>query len=139
MPAGGARKPASEETVKASEHYIQMEGREVFRHAVRRMEGAVKSCLDQANLREEDISYLVPHQANIRIIEALAKRFNVPNDRVYLTIHKYGNTSASSVGIAFDELLREKKIENGEHIVLCAFGSGLTWGAVTLTCEETVK
>ncbi|MCB1106627.1 MAG: ketoacyl-ACP synthase III [Chlamydiia bacterium] len=135
LPAGGSKSPASLETVKAREHFIKMEGKEVFKHAVRRMEGAVKDCLDASGLSESDISWMVPHQANIRIIEALARRFEVPKEHVYLTIHKYGNTSASSVGIALDELLREKEVKRGERIVLFGFGAGLTWGAATLTCE----
>ena len=77
----------------------------------------------------------MPHQANLRIIESLAKRFNVAPEKVFVTIHKYGNTSASSLGIALDELLREKKLEKGENILLTAFGSGLTWGASVLTHE----
>ncbi len=136
LPAGGSRNPASEETLCAQMHYLQMEGKEVFKHAVRRMESASKLCLDRAGLAESDISWLIPHQANIRIIEAIAKRFEVPSDRVYLTIHKYGNTSASSVGIALDELLREKGVKEGENILLTAFGAGLTWGASVLTCVE---
>ncbi len=137
LPAGGAKKPASSETVQAKEHYLRMEGKEVFKHAVRRMEEAVKSCLERSGLSQESISWLVPHQANIRIIDYLAKRFKVPNERVFLTIHKYGNTSSSSVGIAIDELLREKDVKNGEHIVLFAFGAGLTFGAITLTLEDS--
>ena len=135
VPAGGSKKPTTEETVKQGLHYLHMEGKEVFKHAVRRMGSAVESCLSQAGLSREEISWLVPHQANIRIIDSLAKRFEVPKEKVFLTIHKYGNTSASSVGIAFDELLREKDVKRGEHIVLFAFGAGLTWGAATLTCE----
>lgn len=135
LPAGGSRRPASIETVQAGDHFIKMEGKEVFKHAVRRMEEAVKQCLDASGLDEEEISWMVPHQANIRIIEALAKRFKVPSERVYLTIHKYGNTSASSVGIALHELLTEKEIKRGERLVLFGFGAGLTWGAATLTCE----
>ncbi|QVL57189.1 MAG: ketoacyl-ACP synthase III [Simkaniaceae bacterium] len=135
LPAGGSKRPASLETVQAGEHFLRMEGREVFKHAVRRMEGAVKECLDASGLEEQSISWMVPHQANIRIIEALAKRFKVPKEQVYLTIHKYGNTSASSVGIALDELVKEKNVKLGERVVLFAFGAGLTWGAASLTCE----
>ena len=135
LPAGGSRKPASAETVCGGEHYLQMEGKEVFKHAVRRMESSAKQCLDQLGLTEGDISWLIPHQANMRIIEALAKRFEVPMEKVYMTIHKYGNTSASSVGIALDELLREHKMESGDHLLLAAFGAGLTWGASVLTNE----
>ena len=135
LPAGGSKRPASVETVQAGGHFIKMEGKEVFKHAVRRMEGAVKNCLDASGLTEKEISWMVPHQANIRIIEALAKRFEVPRDQVYLTIHKYGNTSASSVGIALDELVKEKGVKRGERVVLFGFGAGLTWGAAALTCE----
>ncbi len=134
LPAGGSKRPASVETVQGGEHFLRMEGREVFKHAVRRMEGAVKECLNASGLDEQDINWMVPHQANIRIIEALAKRFKVPKEHVYLTIHKYGNTAASSVGIALDELVKEKNVKLGERIVLFAFGSGLTWGAVSLIC-----
>lgn len=133
IPAGGSRQPATAETVCADLHYLQMEGKEVFKHAVRRMESASKQCLDRAGLAESEISWLVPHQANIRIIEAIAKRFGVPMERVYVTIHKYGNTSASAVGIALDELLRGQKMQQNENILLFAFGAGLTWGASVLT------
>ncbi len=136
MPAGGSRQPASAETVCAQLHYLHMEGKEVFKHAVRRMEMASKMCLDRLGLKEEEISWLIPHQANIRIIEAMAKRFQVPFERVFLTIHKYGNTSASSVGIALDELMREKELKKGENLLLMAFGAGLTWGASVLSWEK---
>ena len=136
LPAGGSRKPASAQTVCDGLHYLQMDGKETYKHAVRRMEAASKNCLDRAGLAESEISWIVPHQANIRIIEGIAKRFGVPMERVYLTIHKYGNTSASSIGIALDELLREKKAGHGENLLLVAFGAGLTWGASILTIEK---
>lgn len=135
LPAGGSKRPASVETVQAGEHFIKMEGKEVFKHAVRRMEGAVMDCLDASGLAKEEISWMVPHQANLRIIEALARRFAVPKEQVYLTIHKYGNTSASSVGIALDELVKENNVRKGERIILFGFGAGLTWGAAALTSE----
>lgn len=135
MPAGGCRLPASHETIAQDLHTIKMGGKEVFKHAVRRMESSSKECLDKAGLKEEEISWIVPHQANMRIIEAIAKRFQVPMERVYITIHKYGNTSASSIGIALDELLKEKKVASGEHLLLTAFGAGLTWGSTILTHE----
>lgn len=133
QPAGGTRLPASAETVAARQHTIQMSGNEVFKHAVRRMEMAAKECLEKSGISENEISWMVPHQANIRIIEAVAKRFEVPMEKVYVTIHKYGNTSASSVGIALDELLQEKTLNHGENLVLVAFGAGFTWGAAALT------
>jgi 3-oxoacyl-[acyl-carrier-protein] synthase-3 len=135
LPGGGSRNPSSEKTVAENLHYLRMEGKEVFKHAVRRMESASKESIEKSGLLESDISWFVPHQANLRIIESLAKRFNVPTEKVFVTIHKYGNTSASSLGIALDELLREKNLEAGENILLTAFGSGLTWGAAVLTHE----
>ena len=136
LPAGGARKPASQQTVSSCEHYLKMAGKEVFKHAVRRMEMASKMCLERVGLKESDISWLVPHQANIRIIEAIAKRFEVPMERVFLTIHKYGNTSASSVGIALDELLNTHPLQNGDNLLITAFGAGLTWGSSVLTWNK---
>jgi 3-oxoacyl-[acyl-carrier-protein] synthase III len=136
LPAGGSRRPTSAQTVADCLHYLQMGGKETYKHAVRRMEMASKQCLDRAGLTESEISWIVPHQANARIIEGIAKRFAIPMERVYLTIHKYGNTSASSVGIALDELLRKKGVKEGENLLLVAFGAGLTWGASILTSTE---
>jgi 3-oxoacyl-[acyl-carrier-protein] synthase III len=134
LPAGGCRAPASAETIEKGQHYIHMAGNEVFKHAVRRMENACRECLDAAKLHESDISWLIPHQANLRIIEAIAKRFeHLPPERIFKTIHKYGNTSASTIAIALDELLRLNQVKNGEHILLTAFGGGFTWGAALLT------
>jgi len=134
IPAGGSKKPASMETIQTNQHYLQMEGKELFKHAVRRMEMAASRCLERASLKKEQIKWLIPHQANMRIIEVIAKRFDVPMERVFLTLYKYGNTSASSVGIALDELLQEKDLREEDHILLVAFGAGLTWGATILTC-----
>jgi len=133
QPGGGSRSPATLETVEQGQHYIKMAGNEVFKHAVRRMESACKECLDLAGVSEQDISWLVPHQANVRIIDAMGKRFeHLPSDRIYKTLHKYGNTSASSVGIALDELLKSNLTKPGQQILLTAFGGGLTWGAALL-------
>jgi 3-oxoacyl-[acyl-carrier-protein] synthase III len=136
LPAGGSRMPASQESVSSGCHYLKMEGKDVFKHAVRRMEASSKECMDKVGLTEKDLSWLVPHQANIRIIEAIAKRFEIPMERVFMTIEKYGNTSASSIGIALDELLEEKDIAFGDNILLTAFGAGLTWGSSILTKER---
>jgi 3-oxoacyl-[acyl-carrier-protein] synthase-3 len=133
VPGGAARHPTSAETLSNKLHYFQMAGKEVFRHAVRRMVSAAQTCLESLNLSDKDISWLVPHQANIRIIEAIRKSFEIPDERVFKTIHKYGNTSASSVPIALDELIRAHRLKAGEHILLTAFGGGLTWGASILT------
>ncbi len=133
IPAGGARHPATAKTVEERQHSFKMSGREVFKHAVRKMGAAAQGCLEQAKLVEDDISWIVPHQANERIIDAIATKFHLSNDRVYKTVHKYGNTSASSIGIALDELTRENSLKRGEHILLLAFGAGLTWGASIIT------
>jgi 3-oxoacyl-[acyl-carrier-protein] synthase III len=140
QPAGGCRNPASYETVDKKMHFIQMNGKETFKHAVRRMESASKECLDLLNMKEEEISWLIPHQANDRIIGAMAKRFShIPNERVARdVIAKCGNTSASSVGIAFDELSRSGKIKDKENILFTVFGGGLTWGAAVITKRESL-
>jgi 3-oxoacyl-[acyl-carrier-protein] synthase-3 len=137
MPAGGCREPASLKTVEECRHTIFMEGKEVFKHAVRRMENAAKECLEKAKMEEKEINWLVPHQANERIIDAMGKRFSIPDDRVYKTVHKYGNTSASAIAIALAELVVEKEIAVGENILLVAFGAGLTWGATVLTKKQS--
>lgn len=133
IPAGGSRNPATKETVEQGLHYFQMSGNEVFKHAVRRMSAAARECLAKAGLEEKDVSWLVPHQANKRIIDAIAKNFNISESKVYQTVHKYGNTSASSIAIALHELVEEHEFEEGEHLLLTAFGGGLTWGAAILT------
>ena len=137
MPAGGCRSPASMETVSSDQHYITMAGNEVFKHAVRRMESACKECIESAGSSEQEITYLIPHQANMRIIDAIAKRFeHLPPEKIFKTVQKYGNTSASSVGIALDELLRQHPIAAKDQILLTAFGGGLTWGAALLKGDE---
>lgn len=133
LPGGGSKEPATSETVEAKKHFLKMEGRGVFRHAVQLMETAVKECLKKTRLQEEDVNWLVPHQANIRIIQAIAKRFNVPLENVYKTVQKYGNTSASGVAIALDELIHSNLLKVRDNILIVAFGSGFTWGATVLT------
>ncbi len=137
IPAGGCRQPASSETVANGGHFIKMAGNEVFKHAVRRMEMACKLCLDSAGVKETEISWVIPHQANSRILDALAKRFeHLPAERICRTVHKYGNTSASSIGIALDELLHAGSVHAPEKLLLTAFGGGFTWGAALLEWEE---
>lgn len=133
IPGGGSRQPTSLDTLTQRLHYMKMNGKELFKHAVRRMNGALAECLDKSGLQAHEIGWVVPHQANSRIIEALTKTLNMPTEKVYKTLHKYGNTSASSVAIALDELTKEQAISAGEHIMLVAFGAGLTWGASLLT------
>ena len=132
IPAGGSKLPASHDTVEQRLHYIKMNGREVFKHAVRKMEHAAKSCLDKAHIEEKDLRWLVPHQANMRIIEALAKRFEIPFERVAITLDKLGNTSSSTIPIALQQILSSGKISPHDLLLLAAFGGGLTWGAAIL-------
>lgn len=129
VPAGGSKTPATEETIKEKGHFFKMEGKELFKHAVRRMSGSAQSCLTANHLHESDISWIVPHQANLRILDAVAKAFEIDPSRVYKTVHKYGNTSASSLPIALEELIDQQPIKKGEWILLTAFGAGLTWGS----------
>jgi 3-oxoacyl-[acyl-carrier-protein] synthase-3 len=129
LPAGGSRNPATIETVKNKMHYVQMEGSEVFKFAVRAMGRASKKVIKEANLKLEDVDYLVPHQANIRIIQSAAKKIKLPMDKVKVNLDQYGNISAGSIPIALDEAIKEGKINKGDNIVLVGFGGGLTWGA----------
>ncbi len=136
LPGGGCRHPASAASLASGMHYIKMAGNEVFKHAVRRMESASRECLEAACVSEQDVAWIIPHQANIRILDAMAKRFeHLPQDRVYKTVQKYGNTSSSSLGIALDEWRREQLGKPGEKILLTAFGAGFTWGAALLHHE----
>jgi 3-oxoacyl-[acyl-carrier-protein] synthase-3 len=130
--AGGCRLPASPTSYADKLHFIQMNGKELFKHAVRRMEEAVNTCLTSADVSSASLRWLVPHQANIRIIDALAKRFSIPEDRVAITIDKYANTSSSSIPIALEKLLKEGLIAPKDLVLLTAFGGGLTWGATLL-------
>lgn len=137
IPAGGSRAPASAQTIEERGHYIKMTGNELFKHAVRRMEAACREVLEAANTTEAELSWLIPHQANIRIIEAISKRLDhLDPEKIVKTLEKYGNTSASSVGIALDELLKGHFLKSGEQILLTAFGGGLTWGASLLRMSD---
>lgn len=136
VPAGGSRNPATAATVEQRMHFLKMEGTEVFKHAVRRMSASASECLEKAGLQKEQVGWLIPHQANVRIMDAIAKTFDIPLKKVYKTVHKYGNTSASSIAIALDELVQEESVQIGEHLLLVAFGAGLTWGAAILTKVE---
>jgi len=129
IPAGGSKLPASIDTVLNRMHYLKMNGNEVFKFAVRIMAEASLKALEKCHKTTKDIDYLIPHQANIRIIDAALKRLNLPPEKVHLNLQHYGNTSAASVPIALDEAIRAGKIRNGDLVLLVAFGGGLTWGA----------
>lgn len=132
MPAGGSLMPTSEQTVKEGLHYLQMDGREVFKHAVKIMQEKALEVLDICNIKAEDVALLIPHQANTRIIESVAKRLKIPSEKVYVNIENYGNTSSASIPIALDEAMRSGRIRVGDYVLLVAFGAGLTWGATLL-------
>jgi 3-oxoacyl-[acyl-carrier-protein] synthase-3 len=109
-----------------------MLGKEVFKHAVTRMKNSANLVIERAGLEPDDIAVVIPHQANLRIIDAIASRLAVPNDRVFVNLHKYGNTSAAAIAIALDEAHREGKMKRGDKIVMVAFGAGLTWAAAAI-------
>ncbi len=132
IPGGGSRRPTSAETLRNREHYIRMKGREVFKHAVTNMTQAAKEAIAASGLHHDDIAWVVPHQANARIIQAIAQRLELPQEKVFMNVQRYGNTSAASVGLALDELARSGRLRAGDNVVLVAFGGGFTWGASVL-------
>lgn len=132
MPGGGSAQPASSDSLNNRLHFLKMRGREVFKLAVKVMEQAAQEILEQNGLEPDQLSCLIPHQANLRIIELLSSRLNVPMERFYLNLEKYGNTSAASIPIALDEAVRSGRAKSGDYTLLVAFGAGLTWGAALL-------
>jgi 3-oxoacyl-[acyl-carrier-protein] synthase-3 len=130
--AGGSRKPASEETIKNKEHYVYQDGKNVFRYAVVGMADVSAEIMEKNNLKSEDIAYLVPHQANHRIISATAERMGVGLDKVMINIEKYGNTTAGTIPICLSEWYQAGKLNKGDRIILASFGAGFTWGSVYL-------
>ena len=132
VPAGGSLKPATAETVQRNEHTITMNGKEVFKIAVRSMEEISRQALAEADVPVSQISLVIPHQANRRIIVALAERLGIPMDRVMVNVDKYGNTSAASIPVALDEAKRQGKIKSGDIVLLNAFGAGFAWGAAVI-------
>jgi 3-oxoacyl-[acyl-carrier-protein] synthase-3 len=130
LPGGGSRYPATEATVREGKHYIQMDGKEVFRFATRVMASATQEALDAAGLTIDQIQWIVPHQANIRIIQAAARGLKLPMDRFIVNLERYGNTSTASIPIAMVEAVECGKIKPGEKLVMVGFGGGLTWGAL---------
>lgn len=133
MPAGGSRLPASVSTVEGRLHFLKMQGNELFRHAVRIMAEAALKAAEPLGLKGDDINLVIPHQANIRILNAVAKRMGInPAEKIYLNIHKYGNMSAASSAVALVEAVQEGRVKKGDTILLDAFGAGLTWGAIII-------
>lgn len=133
MPAGGSLLPASSKTVEERLHYLKMEGKELFKHAIRRLKQTALDILKKSQLSMAEIQWIVPHQANIRILEALSHDLAFPWEKIYRTLRKYGNTSASSVAIALKELVEKEHLSDADKILLLVFGAGLTWGSALLT------
>jgi 3-oxoacyl-[acyl-carrier-protein] synthase-3 len=128
--AGGSRRPASHETVDAKEHYVYQEGQAVFKFAVTRMAEVSEQIMERNGLTGDDVAYLVPHQANKRIIDATARRMGIGDDKVMLNIMRYGNTTNGTIPLCLWEW--EDKLEKGDNLVLAAFGGGFTWGSIYL-------
>src|SRR5258705_10253393 len=131
-PAGGAKSPPSAETVARGEHYVRMEGKETYRFATRTLATTALTSIQRAGLEPSDIDLFIPHQANIRIIEAVAKGLDLPMDRMFVNLDKYGNTSAASVPIALAEAVNEGRGKIGDNVTIVAFGAGFTSGAGTI-------
>lgn len=132
MPGGGTMNPPGQAMIDQGLHHIQMRGNETFKIAVRSMEEVCREVLDSAGLSTADVNCLIPHQANQRIIDAVASRLEISADRCYCNIERYGNTSAASIPIALDEAVRGGRISSGDIVLMTAFGAGLTWGASVL-------
>jgi 3-oxoacyl-[acyl-carrier-protein] synthase-3 len=132
IPGGGSRTPASRESIKKRQHYIKMKGNETFKIAVRTLERLAIETLEANKIKPSDLSLLIPHQANLRIIQAIAQRLNLPMERIFVNIDKYGNTSSASIPIALNEALRSGRIRDGDYILLEAFGGGFTFGSALI-------
>ena len=132
IPGGGSACPITKENAGTHLATLAMMGKEVFKHAVNRMKESAETVIERAGLTAEDIALVVPHQANLRIIDAIAERLAVPKERVFVNLEKYGNTSAAAVAIALDEANRSGAIKRGENVVMVVFGAGLTWAAAAV-------
>jgi 3-oxoacyl-[acyl-carrier-protein] synthase-3 len=131
-PSGGAAVPMTEAILADKSHFVRMAGREVFKHAVRSMAEAADRALDGARLTGDDIDLLIPHQANVRIIEATAKHANISMDKVYVNVDRFGNTSSASIPMAIDEAIERGRIKEGSTVLLVAFGAGFTWASMII-------
>jgi len=132
VPAGGSKAPASAETVAANQHYIHMLGREVYKYATRQLTDSAIGALRDAGITVDEVDQFVFHQANLRIIESVGKMLRIPEEKVFVNIEKYGNTSAASVPMALVEAVAAGRIRPGDRILMCAFGAGYTAGAAVV-------
>ncbi len=129
LPAGGSRNPATEETVSARQHFIKMNGREVFKFAARVIESSARKVLDRSGCKIGDVDLFVPHQANIRIIDAAARKLGIPPERVFSNLERYGNTSCASIPLCLEEAAAGGRITSGDLVLMVGFGAGLAWGS----------
>ncbi|SFM75703.1 beta-ketoacyl-ACP synthase III [Thermodesulforhabdus norvegica] len=137
MKAGGSRRPASLETVKNREHYVYQEGRQVFKVAVKEMASVTEQIIRKNGLKGEEVAFLVPHQANLRIIQATAERAGIPMERVVVNIDRFANTTAATIPLClYDIVVEEKRVKKGDYLVLSAFGAGYTWGSILIRWWE---
>ncbi len=139
QPGSGSRNPATDRSLDPGLFFINMQGNEVFKHAVRAMEEAALAALEANNMDAADLSLFIPHQANMRIVSATAKRLGLPAEKVFINLHNYGNTSAASIPIALDEANRQGKLGRGDSILLDAFGGGFTYGSALLRWQIDIK
>lgn len=132
LPAGGSAMPFSQQVLDDKLQFVRMKGREIFKNAVRTMSQCCQEALESNNLKKDDVDWVIPHQANNRIIEAVAKHFDIPLEKVVVNVHETGNTSAATVPVAFDEAIRDGRIKRGQNVLLTAFGAGLTSGSIMM-------
>ena len=129
VPSSGSKLPFTEEVLKNKDHFMKMNGREIFKFAIRVFPETVAKSLGDASMDIDDIDLFIPHQANIRIIESIAKRLNQPLEKFYVNLDKYGNTSAATIPIALDEAVKEGRVKKGDKVIMIGFGGGLTYGS----------
>jgi len=132
VPAGISRNPASAGTIEAREHFIRMQGKKLFPFAVRSMEESLRRCMERADLGADDLELLIPHQANVRILDAVRERLGIPESKTVVNIDRTGNTSSASIPIALDEVVRAGRLKPGDALGMAAFGGGATWGAAVM-------
>ena len=136
VPGGGSRMPASEKSVNDRAHYIKQDGKTVFKHAVKGMADVSEKILSRNNLTGDDIALFIPHQANKRIIDSAANRCGISEEKVLINIDRYGNTTAGTIPIAINEAINDKRIKDGDYVLLASFGAGFTWGSILLKWES---
>ncbi|MBA7682255.1 3-oxoacyl-[acyl-carrier-protein] synthase 3 [subsurface metagenome] len=132
VPAGGSRIPTTHDSIDKRLHYMKMEGNKVFKIAVQSMQEAALEGMKRAGVKAEELALLITHQANARIINAVAKRLGLPPEKVYINLDRYGNTSAASIPLALDEAVKKGRIKRGDLVILVAFGGGFTWASTVI-------